>query len=100
MKPAPAILPMQLRGRGRGAVKPSSLTNRVPRSFRSMPEAETPAVFYAIVCNPNAERKAADGLKERGFSVYYPVLVKMVATAKKKQVEAERPLFPRYVFAG
>ena len=79
--------------------KPSSLTHHVPRRHnRAEPEI---AFYYAIICNPQCERRAALGLAAKGFTIYAPSL-RVLRTLPRSAALCviEKPLFGRYLFAG
>ena len=87
-----------------GKLKPSARTHTVPKDYkRAKPDPSRPpsGVWYAVICNVNAERKALDALKHK-FATYLPLEVKRQRRGGRKPVEGivEKPLFPRYLFVA
>ena len=73
---------------------------------RARPDPTPPpsGVWYALVTNVNAERKAARALDAPGglFLVYCPMTARLtpVGARTKRTAIVERPLFPRYLFVA
>ncbi|MBF9234694.1 transcription termination/antitermination protein NusG [Microvirga alba] len=95
--------------------EPSSLTHRVPRTFktkaRSRPSPLARPVlnpsWYVIFTNPKCEERAQGGLEALGYATFLPMMAKWVKVPphrakgdKNKRERVERPLFPRYLFVG
>lgn len=55
--------------------------------------------WFAVQTNPLCERKASDGLREHGFTVFMPVETKWKRTRKTRE-RVDHPLFPSYIFVG
>ena len=55
--------------------------------------------WYAVYTQPHAETKAFDQLLRQGYSAYLPRYRTQVSHARRR-LAVQRPLFPRYLFAG
>ena len=55
--------------------------------------------WYLLQTKPNAHNTACDHLKQQGFDVFLPLIIK---TTKKngRFLDAKSPLFPGYLFMG
>ena len=67
---------------------------------RDFIERVAPLVWYAVKCNPCCETKAAQGLREHGFTVFLPVETKWKRSRSKARERVNTPLFTGYLFVG
>lgn len=57
--------------------------------------------WYALYTNIRCEKRARDGLREKGFEVFAPFWKRWVKPRRSKAWhQTERPLFTRYIFIG
>lgn len=62
------------------------------------PEA---SAWLALIVAPRMEEAAAEALRDAGYIAWYPQTVETVTRQwRRVRVKVNRPLFPRYVFAG
>ncbi len=55
--------------------------------------------WYAVYTRPHAETKALEHLLHQGYQAYLPRYRTWVSHARRRRL-VQRPLFPRYLFAG
>ena len=55
--------------------------------------------WYAVYTQPHCETKALEHLLRQGYSAYLPRYRTRVSHARRR-LAVQRPLFPRYLFAG
>jgi transcriptional antiterminator RfaH len=59
---------------------------------------DVPRKWHVINSEPQHEKTAADALEERGFDVYHPELLRVVAHGRGRVRQVTRPMFPGYLF--
>lgn len=55
--------------------------------------------WYAVTAKPGQDIKAEENLKERGYDVWLPSMIKIVHRSRQAQ-QVRLPLFPGYVFVA
>ena len=55
--------------------------------------------WFAVYTQPHAETRALERLLHQGYEAYLPRYRTWVSHARRRQL-VQRPLFPRYLFAG
>jgi len=56
--------------------------------------------WYVVMCEPRAEQKATNHLREQGYSVWYPHYMEYVARGRYRTRVIRQPYMQRYIFVG
>lgn len=56
--------------------------------------------WFAIQTNPQCERRAQAGLRDRGFTTFLPVETHWKRSRSKQRERVDKPLFTGYLFVG